>query len=712
MKRLMFAVTVLIVIWGGILDADGGTYTCPICKGKVETGYGYSSQDWSSDRDFFISGNDPAEDLLVCPTCSFIECFSLFKEPRDVSTDMAANVRRTIRAFLRRFPGQTVQDLPSWRKCELAAELSIVLELGSRWTAWSFLRAAWTTRYMPGIFTADNPRPQRFDTWGKVWDIKYTYWSRARILAPSSLLSDIELTVARLMEKDYESRSIPRQERPYWVMEFAEMHRDHGEHESALAYLNRLERDFAPLPADLRSVVKAMRMSIALEKYYQGKVIEHFTLYHESNCVAADYVAKVRFLIGETYRRLGDKEKAEEWFRKVYDAPLVYGDVKEWTERGLQDIQSRFSPTPAQIRRLDEQLAAGLLGYVQNPHVEMRDFTLKERLESIRNPTVLAPGLLAASEHPNAEIRGRAVECMIFKGPGVIDRLCTLLETDPDIDVRLACVGVIFKQDWNCRRAVPALIKAHRYVNDEFDKPGVMRDYIGYYFDDILSTLAHLGGHEATAFLFVKAREEIPGLLERMKSGKEPMCDEWENLVEALGILGDKAAIPLLTGFLEQEEDEELRDDIGESLEHITNRYFGFSFTENGLRGEDVPLPHEDPLVNWKSWWAEHKNESVETWRNDGFTFYGYDPGHLSDPPNLSAYVEALGDSRGAVRFNAWRELSRLVGHLFGSRLGRPSTNPDFALLYIHARYHQWLQRNKGRLVWNKGARRYDKKLK
>lgn len=711
MNRVMLVATALLVLATMCPDALGSAYTCPVCKTKFDTGIGHSPPVFSRDRDFFVAGNEPSKALLLCPSCSFLSRWSLFREPRDVPDETVSDIRRTMRAFLDRFPARTVEELPSWRKCELSALLSIVLKMGPRWIAWEYLRAAWAVRYLPGIYTADNPRPRWSEMHLEVWKIPYSYWSRAEILAPSFLRADVELTAARLMEEDYHSRSLPREERPYWVMEFADAYRDHGEHEAALAYLDRLERDFAPLPADLRSMARAMRLSIALEKQYQRRVIEHFSQYHDSGRVPADSVAEVRYLIGETHRRLGERREAERWYRKVHDAPLVIGKVKAWTERGLRDIGSRCAPTAAQQKKLDAASARSLLRYVHDPRIRWNEFMISDRLDSIRDPSALVAALLEATAHPHPEVRCRAVECLRRGSPRVVERLCALLQSDPDAGVRTACLGQMLEQDWPCESAVPSIIEAYRFVRHARDHPPAGEEFLpSADASGFLTALALLGGPEATAFLFERARQYWSDSKSAKKASDLPFPDDRRDLIEALGILGNKAAIPLLIDVLESTPDEELRKDIGESLELITNRHFGFGFTEWGLRGEDDPLPSEDPLENWKTWWQDHRNESVETWRREGFRFYGYDPGRPPDPPRLSAYVAALGDARAPVRFHAWRELSQLVRHLFGSRFGRPSPHENVGPAYLRARYHQWLRQHQDRLVWNQPKRRYDLK--
>lgn len=83
------------------------------------------------------------------------------------------------------------------------------------------------------------------------------------------------------------------------------------------------------------------------ETYYRRLAIEHFEEALNKNEIDKSEVAKITYLIGELYRRIGDKRNANIWFDRVTEA--AEGDEGDEEKQWLIDLAKQQKENPKEF---------------------------------------------------------------------------------------------------------------------------------------------------------------------------------------------------------------------------------------------------------------------------------------------------------------------------------------------------------------------------
>jgi rubredoxin len=313
--------------------------TCPVCGAEFKAFVILSTNTFGGqDRDFFsrARGEQPVEIVIwTCPSCSF----SGFKDDfeKAVSGDLKKAFSRSL-ASLRAEWKDEKDPLPSWRRYELAGRVAELRGDAAETRGWLALRAAWCVRLGMGLPTAAESAAWSADSaaFGRALDELYKGAEpKAAAAAGTKNPAEIEVAMAEGLAREFEAAPPAGGEAAWRALAIAVLFRLRGEHEGTLRWLDRVEAKDSGAPAGARAHASAVRRGVALEREYQARAVKAFEEFHEKGPVPEKNLPGLRFLIGETHRRLGNREKAGEWIRKSLETPGVNDYLKDGSRRSL-----------------------------------------------------------------------------------------------------------------------------------------------------------------------------------------------------------------------------------------------------------------------------------------------------------------------------------------------------------------------------------------
>jgi len=207
--------------------------------------------------------------------------------------------------------GAKQTDIPGHVKFDLMAQSARIRKAPPEQAGVAWLGASWSCRQQGAIDFAD------FDEWEQLKG-SYGLNQTPMQLGLTKNRTDSELEAARKLEKDVEAKKYERGVNRIlsrYLLTF--LFRKHGENVDALRWLGEVDKLKGENSIVDDAAVKT-RTSIDLERAFQKKAIDAYVEVVDSN-KADKRTAGVAYLIGELYRRLGERDSALSWYQTALE---------------------------------------------------------------------------------------------------------------------------------------------------------------------------------------------------------------------------------------------------------------------------------------------------------------------------------------------------------------------------------------------------------
>ncbi len=301
--------------------------TCPVDGTKFTATEITVTNQWGGvDYDFCPHAfkTTPLEHRVwVCPSC----CFAGLKKDFDATFDetQKKRLRENLAPFVEALKSAGTKNLPGHVKFDLLAQVALILRSGNLAVGRAYLNASWSCRQQGAI------RLRGFDEWTALLDRHGI--NRTPIQIGRRNRTDYDLAAAAKVEKAIQEKKYERGVNRLLARYLAAyLYRKHGENEPALKWLGTL----ASLEGEnsiVADAAKRMRASISMERDFQKKAVEAYTAALGEKEHPPQAAAEITYLLGELNRRLGEREKAAECYRKVIDGVASEGLKKLATDR-------------------------------------------------------------------------------------------------------------------------------------------------------------------------------------------------------------------------------------------------------------------------------------------------------------------------------------------------------------------------------------------
>lgn len=707
-RRTFLPVFFLVCLSLGILLVPGWATTtkteevsCPICGGTVEGRVIMSTNSFGGgDFDFCPRPRGtPTVPLAIwgCPACGFPGYHA------DFTASMTAVDREDIRTWLSRQIGNASPPQTPWEKYDLKARLESFRKSSPENVAWLFLKAAWCCRFQSG--TCFVP-PQGTDLEREQRKQRFDFLLNRLETSLRDIISEVppailEIEMASAAGDLVKRGNLEPALRNDAALLAAQFYRTHGEHASTLQWLEVLGTlDPEPRTA---SLVASIRQGIELEKKYQALAVDQLLLAIPMTA-SSDTRLKLETIVAETCRRIERRPEAENRFKSILGNPSIPEEIEIISVQGLRLMGIADPRSPEQRAEMKKRRRERDLRDLLDP---ARSQQAAYSLSRTPDPSII-PDLLKILETADIQVQSHVLSCLEYDDPRVLK---ALLE-------RVDVPGLHWAaQNKLSQIANPAVVPdlVAKLKNLPFVEENATESYsLGEPWTDIGRILGTIGGPEATSFLAQKGMEAMMAwpLLEEIPDSDQQSPNRrhirvCEAIAQFLGNCDDAKVIKPLSRALISKHPY-LRGCAGESLEKLSNRYFGFSKMEKpGDPSNEKPaLPFEQAMKAWKEWYAAHHEESRETWVQTGFSAEGFNVFPASDPEKLPALIDTLNDTRLNIRYNGYMELVRRTGFHPGYESIRGVDAPiDF--YYAANEFRSWLKNNRTSLSWDAARARF-----
>ncbi len=283
---------------------------CPVDGAKFTAFEVLRTNEWGGvDADFCPHAYKTAPldfHVWVCPSCAFAG------RKKDFEAKLGEAEKKALAAGLKPLvpirKGAAQGDIPGWVKYDLLAQATRIRGLPPVEVGRAYLHASWSARQQGAPYLDD------FEEWEA---LRTSYGLNATpIQFGKKNRTPFELEVAGKIEKELAARppaGINRTLTPYLA---AYLYRKHGENAGAERLLGAL----AGLKGENSVVDEAaarMAESIPREAEFQRKAIEVYRTTLEGGALDRRTRAEVAYLLGELFRRTGDRAAAARWFDKA-----------------------------------------------------------------------------------------------------------------------------------------------------------------------------------------------------------------------------------------------------------------------------------------------------------------------------------------------------------------------------------------------------------
>lgn len=279
---------------------------CPVDGTKFKAvSVGYHPSWGGIDRDFCahaVKGCPLELKVWVCPTCYFAG----FKPDFEAKTKPPADLVKNLKPLTPIAKNADQKKIPGSTKLDLLAQVRAARGDPPQEVAKAYLYASWVVRSNGATF------PYGFEEFEEL----YARHGLAKnpLEMKDQNKTDLDLRAAAKIEKELETK--PPKNLALMLNRYllVYLYRRHGEHAKALKWIEVLEGVKGENSVIDQAVEKAKK-SLQEEKEFQKKAVDRFKLAVEK--LAGKEQADVEYILGELYRRLGEKESAGQWFDKV-----------------------------------------------------------------------------------------------------------------------------------------------------------------------------------------------------------------------------------------------------------------------------------------------------------------------------------------------------------------------------------------------------------
>ncbi len=343
--------------------------TCPL-DGHKFTAYDITSWDFAKawggmDRDFCKHAfkTTPLEYLAwVCPGCGFAGVKADFDAKNALTDEQKDKLRGKLTPAVAVRKGMKQEAVPGHAKFDLVAQVYLLKEAPPERAGLAYLNAAWCARQQ------GTPWLDGFDEWADVRK-DHNLETMPMDLGEKNR-TDVELEIARRVEKKIEEKREQEKRDQGIVKEcdakIAELKKDakgnaeairkeeqrrgdargrlqqvallkytalwcvrrHGENVDALKWIEELRTSKGDNSV-IDDAVEAAAKSIELERGYQKKAAEQYEKAVAGGKLDKRVAGQCQYLLGELARRLGDRAKAAEWYRKAVEEPSIKKTAEE-----------------------------------------------------------------------------------------------------------------------------------------------------------------------------------------------------------------------------------------------------------------------------------------------------------------------------------------------------------------------------------------------
>jgi len=338
-------VWVLLFVWTELPSQIGRiAVTCPVCGMRFKAVVVVRQNTFAGvDRDLFARAIGPQPEyyrVSTCPKCYYSGYPEDFREGLVLMPDVQDKVRRLLPELLKAAwrdsgtqqppvvtPATDQREIPALVRYRLAARCYRWRQKSDEAIAWLYLRGSWVARD-EGSILPPEPRVARM--------MKYVQrWLPPRQKGDNQ--ADRELILAARLAAALAEGHFNEFQRPYAELVLALLLRRHGENHLAAPVLDKLARH-SSFPKALAQAIEKMRDSIARERWFQQRAIDHLQAAMHAGQVAARNRASACYLLGELHRRLGDRSQALVWYDRALWEPNLPENLASWLRWQRQTV--------------------------------------------------------------------------------------------------------------------------------------------------------------------------------------------------------------------------------------------------------------------------------------------------------------------------------------------------------------------------------------
>jgi tetratricopeptide (TPR) repeat protein len=217
--------------------------------------------------------------------------------------------------------------------------------------------------------------------------------------------------MARLAARALDGKESVPGSAAFWTLQTAVIFRGWGEHAEAERLLDRLDTMGDKTGPQMKILASGVRRGIELERKYQVQAVERLEKAvaagrlppkkgeegeeeagrEPSKAVPPGDIAALAYRAGETWRRLGEREKAIRWFRRVFEETEAEEEIQDFALKGLLDCGAGEGRFPERIEEQKKTRISRLLGELENSETY---FMAEEKLAALRDRRHAIPRLL------------------------------------------------------------------------------------------------------------------------------------------------------------------------------------------------------------------------------------------------------------------------------------------------------------------------------
>ncbi len=300
---------------------------CPVCKEIFTTVRCVQTNVRGGvDRDLFARPLGPNPEFYRISTCP--HCGYSGYEPDFTRAKIDPKVRRKILEdpgldMPKKFgPQSDPRELDAADRYRLAIQCYQWRNQSAEALAWLRLRASWIARDEGSVLPPD-------DRLKKVMQ----YIERFKPpLEKNGNQVDVEMKTVTLVADALANGRFNRYQKPYVELALALILRRHGENQQARHWLDRL-RNYKSFSSTLVEGINRMRESIKREQAHQQKAVHYFEQALADKVITAENRGPARYLLGELYRRLGNCEKAMQWYDRALQSEQLPQRLQRWAKQ-------------------------------------------------------------------------------------------------------------------------------------------------------------------------------------------------------------------------------------------------------------------------------------------------------------------------------------------------------------------------------------------
>jgi tetratricopeptide (TPR) repeat protein len=294
---------------------------CPVCGKKVSLALvspvGVNA---GVDHDLFARSLGPQPEFYLintCPNCHFsgyLGDFDLI-----LPNALKETIKKQVQPAEPISPEATPREIDTLEKYDLAWQTFDLLERSDEAMGWLALRASWVARDL----YCNLPRHPKLKA------VLQVAGKAVPVVEGKENPADREIEQAKQLEETLAIKSFSAAEAWSYEAVIGLLYRRHGENVRALPHIERVIGNEAS-PKEVREAFLRMRRSIDEEACWQSRAAARFERAISAGAICPENQPTAKYLVGQLYLRLGQKDKAKHWFRESLKEPKLPPRLAEW----------------------------------------------------------------------------------------------------------------------------------------------------------------------------------------------------------------------------------------------------------------------------------------------------------------------------------------------------------------------------------------------